>query len=110
MPDVATTDLPYVILPLIGALCTSFYYQLENNEGMPEFKYFKGELFLEVLFPLYIFFYLLGKQSALSVYFSFDQFLTIMQFFAIREKLKTFDKVDVEGIKKQEYARIKFIR
>ena len=70
---------------------------------MPNFRYFNGQVIGELLYPFFAFVYLFGKASAISVYFTFDQLLTVLQFFAIRNKLKTVDKIDVAEIQKQRY-------
>lgn len=98
-------NLPYLILPLVGIALTQLYYQLETNEGQPKFRYFRGNTFNEFLFPFFIGDYLLGKQSALSVFFAFDQFLQVSQFFLTRQKLKKIDNIDVSKIQRQEYER-----
>jgi hypothetical protein len=48
------------------------YYALETNEGLAKFRYFKGNSFNEVFFPVFVLDYLLGKGSLLGLYFAFD--------------------------------------
>ena len=76
---------------------------------MSKFRYFKGNTFNEVFFPVFILDYLLGKASALSLYFAFDQFLQFSLGGLARIKLKEIDKIDTAKINKQDFDQRVFI-
>lgn len=65
-------NTPYLILPILSIIFSQIYYQLENNEGEPDFQYFSGDVFRELMSPIAVLIYLIGRPAALSVYFALD--------------------------------------